>query len=162
MNQALDNYKLARLRQGFVDKALAAAVVGSTDLPIAARDLEWDGAGAARRVFDFYTDDDGNVDTDGVARAFLYRDPDGDPTTQAAYKLGFADVVDGELRIVPRGVAATAGGRGVGAADVPAEEQVRIEGRICSLYSQIRDEDETWPECPFSRDPDSDDPDGDD
>lgn len=150
MNQALDNYKLARLRQGFVDKALAAAVVGSTDLPIAARDLEWDGAGAARRVFDFYTDDDGNVDTDGVARAFLYRDPDADPTTQAAYKLGFADIVDGELRIVPRGVAATAGGRGVRAADVPAGEVGDIEARICALYSQIRDEDETWPDCPFS------------
>lgn len=151
MNQALENFKLAKLRQGFVDKALAAAVVGNTDLPVAARDMEWDGAGAARRVFDFYTDDDGNVDVDGVERAFLYRDPDADPTTQAAYKLGFADVVDGELRIVPRGVAATAGGRGVSAADVPADEVGGIEGRICALYSQIRDEDETWPECPFDR-----------
>lgn len=154
MNQALENYKLARLREGFVEKALAAAVVGSDDLPIAPTDLEWDGAGATRRVFDFYTDDDGNVDTEGVARAFLYRDPDADPTTQGAYKLGYADVVDGELRIVPRGVAATAGGRGVSAADVPAEEQVRIQGRICSLYGEIRDIDETWPECPFTREDD--------
>jgi hypothetical protein len=156
VNQALENYKLARLRQGFVDKALAAAVVGSTDLPIAARDLEWDGAGAARRVFDAYTDDDGNVDTEAVGRAFLYRDPDADPTTQGAYKLGFADIVDGELRIVPRGVAATAGGRGVRAADVPADEVGRIESRICSLYDEIRDMDETWPACPFGENSDDD------
>ena len=159
MNQALDNYKLAKLRQGFVDKALAAAVGGSTDLPIAPRDMEWDGAGATRRVFDFYTDDDGNVDTEGVGRAFLYRDPDADPTTQAAYKLGFADVVDGELRIVPRGVAATAGGRGVRAADIPADEVGRIESRICSLYDEIRDNDdadETWPPCPFGENADDD------
>lgn len=157
MNQALSNFKLSKLRQGFVDKALAAAVTGDTDLPIAPRDMEWDGAGAARRVFDFYTDDDGNVDTEGVARAFLWRDPDADPTTRGAYKLGIADIVDGELRIVPRGVAATAGGRGVSAADVPADDVPRIEARICSLYDEIRDNDdadETWPECPFTREDD--------
>jgi hypothetical protein len=148
VNDALKNFKLAKLRQGFVDKALAAAVVGSDDLPIAARDLEWDGAGARRRVFEFYTDGD-SVDTEGVARAFLYRDADADPTTMGAYSLGFADVIDGELRIVPRGVAATAGGRGVRAANIPADEVPRIEARICSLYDEIRDEDETWPACPF-------------
>lgn len=154
MNDALQNFKLAKLRQGFVDKALAAAVIGSTDLPIAARDLEWDGDGARRRVFELYTDDDGSVDTDGVARAFLYRDADADPTTMGAYSLGFADVVDGELRIVPRGVAATAGGRGVRAADIPSDDVSRIEARICSLYEQIRDEDETWPVCPFDEEED--------
>lgn len=148
MNDALNNFKLAKIRQG-IDEARAAAVVGSTDLPIAARDLEWDGAAAMGRVFNQYTDDDGNVDTEAVARAFLYRDPEADPTTMRAYRLGFADIVDGELRIVPRGVAATAGGRGVRAADIPPDEASRIEGRICSLYGQIRDEDETWPACPF-------------
>lgn len=163
MNQALENYKLARLRQGFVDKALAAAVVGATDLPVAATTVAWDGGDARRRVFDLYTDDDGNVDTDGVSRAFLWRDPDADPTTMGAYSLGFADVVDGTLTIIPRGVAATAGGRGVGSTTgIPAEDIVRIQGRICSLYGQIRDEDETWPECPFTRDADSDDPGEDD
>lgn len=149
MNDALANFKLAKLRQGFVDKALAAAVVGSTDLPIAARELEWDGAAARRRVFERYTDDAGNVDTEAVSRAFLYRDPEADASTMGAYSLGFADIVDDELRIVPRGVAATAGGRGVSAADIPADEVPRIQARICSLYDQIRDEDETWPPCPF-------------
>lgn len=156
MSDALSRFKLSRLRQGFVDRALAAAVVGSDDLPVAGRDVEWDGPAAARRVFDFYTDEDGTVDTDGVSRAFLYRDDDADPTTQAAYKLGYADVIDGELRIVPRGVAATAGGRGVSAADIPADDVTRIESRICSLYSEIRDEFDDWPPCPFGDTDDGD------
>lgn len=155
MNQALENFKLAKLRQGFVDKALAAAVVGSTDLPIASTDVAWDGAAARRRVFDLYTDQDGTVDVDGVSRAFLWRDPDADGTTMGAYSLGFADVVDGTLTIIPRGVAATAGGRGVrSTTGIPPEDVARIESRICSLYGEIRDADETWPECPFTRDED--------
>ena len=149
MNDALRTFKLAKLKQGFVDKAVAAAVIGSNEMPIAARELEWDGDAARRRVFERYTDEDGDVDTEGVARAFLYRDSDVDPATMGAYSLGFADVIDGELRIVPRGVAATAGGRGVRAADIPADEVGVIEGRICTLYGQIREQEETWPACPF-------------
>lgn len=152
MNDALRNFKLAKLRQQFVDRAVAAAVVGSDDMPVGDREAEWDGPAASRRVFDFYTDDDGNVDTDGVARAFLYRDDDADPTTQAAYKLGYADVVGGTLTIIPRGVAATAGGRGVSAADIPADQVSAIESRICSLYSDIRDSYDDWPPCPFDGD----------
>lgn len=129
--------------------AAVAAVIGTTDLPVAERDTEWDGAGAARRVFELCTDDDGAVDADCVARAFLWRDDDADPTTQAAYKLGVADVIDGRLQIVPRGVAATAGGRGVDAADIPDDDKDRIRVRICSLYDRIRDEFPDWGECPF-------------
>jgi hypothetical protein len=149
VNDALNSFKLSKLRQGFVDKALAAAVVGSNEMPIASTDLEWDGDAARQRVFELYTDEDGDVYTDGVARAFLYRDSDVDPATMAAYSLGFADVIDGELQIVPRGVAAVAGGRGVRAADIPPEEAAEIEARVCLLYAQIREQDEAWPECPF-------------
>lgn len=144
MNDALTNYNLAKLRQGFAEQALAAAVTGRVDLPVADRTREWDGAAATRRVFDWA---DGDVDR--IGRAFLYRDPDADPTTQAAWKLGFADVIDGTLTIIPRGVAATAGGRGVDAADIPAGEKPRVMARICSLYAQIRDTIEDWPPCPF-------------
>ncbi len=149
MNDALRNFKMAKLRQGFVDKALAAAVIGSNEMPIAARELEWDGDAARRRVFERFTDESGAVDTNAVARAFLYRDSEADPATMGAYGLGFADIVDDELQIVPRGVAATAGGRGVRAADIPADEVPEIEARICTLYGQIREQDDTWPTCPF-------------
>lgn len=142
---------LISLKEPEAGLSLVASVIGSTTLPVASRDRAWDGGAAMNRVFDFYTDGD-TVDTEGVARAFLYRDPDADPTTKGAYSLGFADVIDGELRIVPRGVAATAGGRGVDAASIPDAEKTRIKSRVCSLYDQVRNEFDDWPTCPFEAD----------
>lgn len=130
------------------EMALTAAVVGATDLPIADRATAWDGQAATGRVFDACTDGD-TVDAACVARAYLYRDEDADPATQAAYKLGYADIIDGELRIVPAGVAACAGGRGVDAADLPADQADTIKAKICTLYGQIRDQFDDWPDCPF-------------
>lgn len=128
------------------------AVIGSTDLPVAERSREWDGNAAKDRVFSAFTGEDGTVDTRGVARAFLWRNPDADPQTQAAYSLGIADMVEGRLQIIPRGVAASAGGRGVDAASIPAADKTRIKTRICSLYDRIRREFDDWPECPFRSD----------
>src|SRR5690606_24165805 len=130
--------------------ALVAAVVGSTDLPLAHRAPPRDADAAARRVFEACTDGD-TVDPQCVARAFLWRDDDADPTTRAAYRLGFADIIDGELRIVPAGVFATAGGRGVDALEgVSDEDRDRIRARICTLYERLAealDDDEI--QCPF-------------
>lgn len=128
--------------------AVTAAVSGATDLPVADREMEWDGAAAAGRVFDLCADGD-DVDAACVARAFLWRDPDGDPAAKSSYKLGFADVINGQLRIVPRGVAACAGGRGVDAADIPADDKQAIKSRICTLYGKVRAVHDDWPECPF-------------
>lgn len=134
-------------------EALVAAVTGATDLPVADRETEWDGAAAARRVFDACTDGE-TVDPQCVSRAFLWQDPDADPSTMGAYKLGFADLVDGQLQIVPRGVAACAGGRGVDAADIPEDDKQAIRRKVCALYGQIQDEHEDWPDCPFDMQPD--------
>jgi hypothetical protein len=101
MNDALTNYNLSKLRQGFVDQALAAAVAGAVQLPVAPRSHDWDGDAARRRVFDTY-------DTAAERRrAFLW--VDGPPDNMGSYHLGFADVVDGELTIIPRGVSAARG-----------------------------------------------------
>lgn len=149
MSDALTRYQLSRLRRGFVDHAMAAAVTGATNLPVGDREREWDGDAAMGRVFEW-----ADGDADRIARAFLYRDPDADPTTQAAWSLGFADVIDGTLTLIPRGVAATAGGRGVDAASIPAADKARIRSRICTLYDHIQDSIEDWPECPFGQDDD--------
>src|SRR5690606_2128399 len=103
---------------------MTATVVGDTDLPIADRDREWDGQKARTRVLDWATDDDGNVDAKRLSQAFLYRDPERDPETLAAYKLGFADVINGRLRIVPRGVFAAASR--LNQTDIPERERDRI------------------------------------
>ena len=122
---------------------MTATVVGDTDLPIADRDREWDGQKARTRVLDWATDDDGNVDAKRLSQAFLYRDPERDPETLAAYKLGFADVINGRLRIVPRGVFAAASR--LNQADIPERERDRIRGRLNTLYERLsrkfRDDD---------------------
>lgn len=129
-----------------VDAALVASVAGDTELPVLEdREHAWDGPAAASRVLDQCSDEDGNVDRACASKAFLWVDNDG--TKRGDYKLGFADLVDGELRIIPRGVAATAGGRGVEAAE--GVDQDAVKSRICSLYARVRSVFDDWPECPF-------------
>lgn len=149
MNDALNRFKMARrmdhFRKGFNEQAVAASVTGSIDLPVSDRDREWDGAAAKRRVLEACGDD-----VECISRAFLWRDPDADPATQAAWSLGYADIIDGTLTIIPAGVAATAGGRGVNATTgIPEEDKARIRSRITSLYDHIRDTYDDWPESPF-------------
>jgi len=132
------------------DAALVASISGDTDLPVLEdREGEWDGDAAAQRIFDEYSDEEGNVDKSRAARAFLW--VDGDGTKRGDYRLGFADIRDGELRIIPRGVAATAGGRGVDSTDLPDSDKDAIKSRICSLYARVRDAYDDWPACPFDR-----------
>ena len=111
------------------DAPATFTLTGDIDLPWAPREREWDGPAAARRVQD-WADGDG----DRMARAFLWRDPDADPTTQAAYSLGFADVIDGELRAVYRGLAAAAGR--LNQTSISAEAKQQVQGRIDTLYDK--------------------------
>ncbi|GIV00861.1 MAG: hypothetical protein KatS3mg014_2529 [Actinomycetota bacterium] len=119
--------------------AVTAAASGSTDLPVADRARPWDGAAAARRVFAMCTRD-GNLDDRCASRAFFWRDTSR-PGRRTAYKLGFADVIDGELRMVPRGVFAAAavvnGARG--GVDIPADEMAAVKRRIESAYARLRE-----------------------
>lgn len=141
------------LEEDVVDpaQAVVAAVIGSTDLPVADRNRSWDGDAAASRVFDLFSGDDGVVDVSGVARAFLWRDPEGDPQDRGSYKLPYADVLNGHLEIVPAGVIATAGGRGVDAASIPEGDRMKLEARVCALYDRVRREFDDWPTCPFDQ-----------
>nr|WP_202917973.1 phage minor head protein [Streptomyces taklimakanensis] len=120
---------------------ITASMSGDLDLPIHDDyDADWDGDAAASRVLDWATTGD-TGDPDRLGAAFLYRDPDADPATLAAYKLGIADVYDGELHIVVRAVYAVAnvleGGRG--GVDIPAGEQDTLRERVTALYDRIAD-----------------------
>lgn len=127
MNDALTNYRLSKLREGFAGQALAAAVSGAVRLPVAPRSHEWDGDAARRRVFDTF-------DTaEERRRAFLW--VDGDPALMGSYHLGYADVIDGELTIIPRGVSAARGAlSGARGADINApgasERLAEIEAHV--------------------------------
>ncbi|MFE2426809.1 hypothetical protein ACFXJ5_08650 [Streptomyces sp. NPDC059373] len=92
---------------------VSAALCGDLELPVREDpDAPWDGGKARTRVLDWAAGDDGTVDPDKLAAAFLYCDDDVDPTTTGAYELGFADVFsrDGadRLEVVAAGVDAVA------------------------------------------------------
>lgn len=122
------------------DEALVAAATGDLSLPVAGRDRPWDGAAAARRVFESCTRD-GALDDRCASRAFFWRDSAAGPGRRTAYKLGFADVVDGRLTMIPRGVFAAAavvsGARG--GVDIPAEEAAAVRRRISRAYARLRE-----------------------
>lgn len=130
---------------------LVAAVrsTGWDALPLAPREHEWDGPAAAQRLAADCGIDDENTTGDDLADAwacyaggFLYADPDADPRTRGAYKMGIVDLVDGERRIVPRAVFAVAAVLG-GARDgtnIPAEEQARIRDVVAGLYGRMANE----------------------
>jgi hypothetical protein len=115
-------------------ESLTAAATGSVDLPVADRGADWDGDAAASRVFDW-----ADGDTGKIGRAFAYRDDDADPATKAAYKLGYADVVDDVLTIVPRGVfaaqAAVEGARG--GVDIPSDELTAVRDKLTAVRAHV-------------------------
>lgn len=116
---------------------LTASATGAVDLPVAARDADWDGDAAASRVFEW-----ADGDTDKIGRAFAYRDDDADPSTKAAYKLGYADVVDGTLTIIPRGVfaaqAAVEGARG--GVDIPSDQMGAVRDKLAAVRAHVDEE----------------------
>lgn len=94
-------------RQSGVESAGKAWTVGaSRDLEIVERDV-WDGDAAAARVFAWAGFDGDNPDPARARRAFLVYDDEA-PELRGSYKLGFADVIDGELYAVDAGLRAAA------------------------------------------------------
>jgi len=112
------------------------------DLPLADRDREWDGDAAERRVREWAgAEDEPNA---------KYRDAhvwyDGDKKDNfTAYKLLIADVVDGRLTAVPRGVM-TAGNvmqGSRGGIDLPQGDIDRVKSHLAKYYEKM-DEEAPW------------------
>ncbi|MFF0092689.1 phage minor head protein [Streptomyces canus] len=125
---------------------VTAAASGKLDLPVHAdAAAEWSGSKAQSRVLDWATDDDGNVDPEKLGQAFLWRDPDADPATAGAYKLGFADVFDNDgsprLEIVANAVYTIASvlQGGMGGVDVPEDDMDDLRARVEKLYARLAD-----------------------
>ena len=132
------------------DSALQTfSVHGDMSLPIADRDYEWDGGKAATRVFEHFSKGDCKVDADGVAKAFLWRNDDMPAEEKGAWGLGFADIVGGQLMLVPRGLAAAAGGHGIGQIEgLNTEEIDTVKRKICQGYARVQEKFDDWPDCP--------------
>lgn len=112
-------------------------VVGaSRDLPID-ETRDWDGAAAAERVFTLAGFDGENPDPSVARRAFLAYDAAA-PELRGSYKLGFADVVDGELTALRSGLNAAASR--LSQTDIPAEAMQSAQDIIDS-YKADTEED---------------------
>lgn len=115
--------------------ALLASVNSSgwASLPIADEDRQWTSADATGRVFAWA---DGNWRK--YRRAFLWFDAT-KPELKGSYKLPIADVIDGELTIVPRAVnavaAVLAGARG--GVNIPDADMDRVEGIVKRIQARM-------------------------
>lgn len=118
--------------------ALTAAVrsTGWDSMPVAPEGHPWDKGAAVRRLVDWA---DGDISGE-YARAFLWRDADGDPDLQGTYKFPLADVIDGELTVVPNAVR-NALSR-LDSADIPAADRERMHGVLERLLGDVNEEDD--------------------
>lgn len=83
-----------------------AHVCGNKNLPFADVSLPWDAAAASKKMAAAARGRDTMLDPAKMARGFILCD--GDPTLVSSYKLPFADIIDGELKAVPRALFAAA------------------------------------------------------
>ena len=112
------------------------AVTAFQDLPLADRDREWDGDAAEKRVRKWA--DAEEKPNEKYRNAHVWYDSD-KKDNFTAYKLLIADVVDGELKAVPRAVMAAAavmdGARG--GIDIPSDEVDRVKNHLAKYYKKM-------------------------
>lgn len=117
-------------------------VVSFQDLPLAARKRRWNGGAANKRVRRWAgAEDEPNA---RYQKAFVWYDGDArDKFT--SYKLQIADVIDGKLTAVPRGVfiaaAVMQGSRG--GVDLPQKDIARVKSHLARYYRKL-DEAPPW------------------
>jgi len=121
------------------------AVSAFQDYPLAHRDREWDGAAAEKRVRKWAGAEDEPNQKYRDAHVW-YDSQNKDNFT--AYKLLIADVINGKITAVPRGVMAAGnvmqGSRG--GANLPTKDIDRVKSHLAKYYKKMGDE------APWERD----------
>lgn len=124
------------------------AVVPFQDLPLADRDTAWDSAAADKRVREWAGAEE--APNARYARSFLWFD-DSAKDKFGSYKLPYADIVDGKLTAVPKGIFGCAGAlQGArGGVDIPDADVARAKGVLERWYAKMaqtfQDDDITPP-----------------
>jgi hypothetical protein len=118
------------------------SVTAFQDLPLADRDREWDGAAAEKRVRSWADATAGPNEKYRDAHVWFDNAAKDNFTS---YKLLIADVIDGRLTAVPRGVMAAGnvmqGARG--GVDLPASDIDRVKSHLAKYYAKM-DDDPPW------------------
>lgn len=109
------------------------------DLPLAARDRPWDADMAVTRLRRWAGVPDGPGSFDKYFRGFMWRDRE-NKENFTAYKLPFADIIDGRLMAVPRAIFAVSGvlSGARGGVDIPTEDATRIRGVVSQYFKKMR------------------------
>ena len=114
------------------------SVTAFRDLPLADRDRKWDGDAAEKRVRNWADAQDEPNQKYRDAHVW-YDNANKDNFT--AYKLLIADVIDGKLTAVPRGVMAAGaimhGARG--GIDLPKDDIDRVKSHLAKYYDKMGD-----------------------
>lgn len=115
---------------------------GWSSLPIADTGRSWDAGQAKARLWDW-----SGGDFRKYRRGFLWYDPQ-HAEQKNGYKLPIADIIDGELTIVPHAVNAVASvlGGGRGGVDIPDSDMATVEGivnRIQKRFGSAQAESQT-------------------
>lgn len=109
------------------------------DLPFADRETEWNGDEAIKRIREYTNSDD--MPSEDYEKYFMYYDEE-NKDNFTAYKLPFADIIEGEPHIIPRAIFAIAGAlQGArGGLDVPDNDRATIIANINKIYQQMAEE----------------------
>lgn len=112
---------------------------GTTKLPLAPRDRDWDSTQAERRIREYTKSNE--TPSQDYRKYFMYYDGQS-PELFGSYKLLYADIINGEPHIVPRAVFAIAGilNGARGGVDISDNDKNRIKPIINQLYKRMADE----------------------
>lgn len=112
------------------------SVTAFQDFPLADRDREWDGGAAEKRVREWA--DATDEPNEGYRDAHVWYDQD-KKSNFTGYKLLIADVVDGTVKAVPRGIMAAGaimqGSRG--GIDLPDNDIDRVKSHLAKYYAKM-------------------------
>jgi hypothetical protein len=113
-----------------------------SDLPLADRARRWDGGAAEKRVRKWAEAQDGP--NAKYRKAHLWYDAE-KKDQFTGYKLLIADVIDGDLKAVPRAISAAAGivDGARGGLDVPESDVPKLRRHLARYYSKL-DEQPPW------------------
>lgn len=120
-----------------VEAEFTVNATGWAKMPLGERDQPFDADDAIARLIEA---SGGNAAT--FAKAFLWKQGDGDPNNKASYRLPIADVINGKMTLVPHAVYAAAAilsGAHGGLPQVPENEKEQIRKILTEIYDILRD-----------------------
>src|SRR5574344_620743 len=126
----LSQYKNLDKVKEMIDKAQPYG-----NLPLAPRDNQWDAPAADKRVRAFFKcQDKPNAQ---YKKAFLWYD-ETKSDLFGSYKLPFADIVDGQLKAIYRGLSAAKGR--LNQTDIPSADKTKVEAVLRKYYNKASKE----------------------